>query len=410
MKPTKKKKVEVVATPAPAAAPPTAAAEDGGDDDFLISGGGMGMSAKELEAMEYARNFHPRPFDPRLINIDAACAIIGKRRFGKTVWAQWVLSFLWVFFREAYVFTTTKNNLFWSQHVPDNAIYEGLQVDVITQILKRQDAIVERMAKEGSSSKITPHILMVFEDVASEEHEMKYANELKRLLFNGRHKYVFVIFMIQDLKTMGPALRGNMDFVALTYQNQGRTMEAAQDNWGDWWSNKWVFRELVRLNCQDHGMLVISQPNAVYDPRDQFYSSTAPDPEDETENPPYRLGYAEQWMELGNDWAEQLARYSRLHSIQKRSREEWAEIAVSNFDKGEEVRREVERAKKQHSSDHQYDVVSNQLAAASADKQADVIEAVRKRMPPDSNSVKATKMWRDAIKFKEGPEILYRKH
>jgi len=57
-----------------------------------------------------------KQFDVNKINLDSLIIVIGKRRFGKTTWSQWVLYHMKDYFpRGAYCFTSTKHNYFWQQ-------------------------------------------------------------------------------------------------------------------------------------------------------------------------------------------------------------------------------------------------------------------------------------------------------
>ncbi len=292
-------------------------------------------SAAELSAEAYVNTVALRQFTPDMVNPDALILVIGKRRFGKTIWSEWLLSHLWPIFREVYVFTTTKFNNFWSKHVPDDAIYEGIQWDVIAQIKERQREVVRLMEEQGDKCQIVPYICIIFEDVASERTAMKFATEMKDLAFMGRHYMIFMIFMLQDVKSAGVDIRGNADFVALTYQTQARTMESAQEDWGDWWGNRWVFRELIRKYTQDHGLLVVAQPKAVYSATDAMYHTRATDPE---ELRPYRLGHYQQWKELKCNWESQNARYERYHAAQTRTRGVVLQLALKHLNAGEQER------------------------------------------------------------------------
>lgn len=297
---------------------------------------GLAQTKAEQEAAEYVAGLDLQEFTPAMVNLDSLIFVVGKRRFGKSVWCEWLLSHLWPYFREAYVFTNTKFNKFWQQHVAEEAIYQGLEWDAVTKILNRQKVVLDIISKEGTASNVVPWVLMIFEDVASERSSMRYSEDIARLAFNGRQYKVMMIFMIQDLKAINADVRANVDFAVLTYQNQERTMESAQADWGDWWSNRHVFKEIIRQNCQDHGMLVIAQPKAVYNPTDALFLSRATDPK---ELPPYRLGFQAQWDTLECTWEDQLKPYMNLRSVEERSKMEWLEICQKKLEEQEKARK-----------------------------------------------------------------------
>ena len=53
-------------------------------------------------------------FDVDKIKLDSFILVVGKRRFGKSVWSRWILSKLYPYFNDGgYVFTQTKHNYWW---------------------------------------------------------------------------------------------------------------------------------------------------------------------------------------------------------------------------------------------------------------------------------------------------------
>jgi hypothetical protein len=58
-----------------------------------------------------ASNFELKQFDYEQFKLDSLILVLGKRRFGKSTWARYVLSKLWHCFPDGgYVFTRTKHN------------------------------------------------------------------------------------------------------------------------------------------------------------------------------------------------------------------------------------------------------------------------------------------------------------
>jgi hypothetical protein len=50
-------------------------------------------------------------FDPLSVKLDSFVFVVGKRRYGKTIWSRWLLGENRKFFQDGiYVFTTTKHN------------------------------------------------------------------------------------------------------------------------------------------------------------------------------------------------------------------------------------------------------------------------------------------------------------
>ena len=123
----------------------------------------------EDSADESGQNLDLKEFDPvKQFKIDGFIIVSAQRRYGKTIWIRWVLSKLWNFFAGgAYVFTKTKHNRFWSQHIPQTRIYNGLagdNMDILQMILEKQKEKHEKMVMSGKFSSC-PYVLIILDDV-----------------------------------------------------------------------------------------------------------------------------------------------------------------------------------------------------------------------------------------------------
>ena len=125
---------------------------------------------------------------------------------GKTTWTQDLLSKLYQFFPDGgYVFTRTKMNKYWAQHFPENRIYPGFDVDVISKILEEQRMKYEKIAmgenKDEDGEPKIPYICMIFDDVISDK-QMRYEELMNEIVFSGRHYFCFIVVCTQDVKGM----------------------------------------------------------------------------------------------------------------------------------------------------------------------------------------------------------------
>jgi hypothetical protein len=227
--------------------------------------------------------------------------VVGKRRFGKSVFCQWCLSKMARYYPDGiYVFTTTKHNWFWQQHAPDAHIYPGFDWEVVKEILAVQLEKVELRKKTGNKS--LDHIVMVFDDCISDRHDARYAEDLLRLVFNGRHYQTSIWMLTQDIKGFFPDVRANVDYAMLTYQIQTRQTKTLRDDFADFFPNRETFAELLRRNTQDFQLLVIDQSTAKYSLNDGVFSVAKA----EEYPPPFRVGDAQFWKDSGCDWDEQM--------------------------------------------------------------------------------------------------------
>ena len=216
--------------------------------------------------------FTLKQFDYDKIKLDSFIIVIGKRRFGKSTWAQYILSKLWQYFRDgAYVFSRTKHNYYWQQHIPENRIYNKFEPDVVAKILEEQKRKYEKF-KDGivDEEQDIPYICVIFDDVISDK-TIRHEDLLNEMVFSGRHFFIFTIICSQDCKGLPPAVRHNADLVAITYQLQERSIESLCKDYADIFEDKNTFKELLKENTQDFQMVIIDQTEAKFDESDVFF-------------------------------------------------------------------------------------------------------------------------------------------
>lgn len=246
-----------------------------------------------------------QPFDFDKLALDSSVFVFGKRRYGKTTFGEYLLSFVAPYYRRGgYVFTQTKQNYFWQAHFPENRVYEGIPEEVLQSIITQQKAIYNAIM-EGADIDILPHIVLIFDDVIS-AGELRQSKILEKVIYNGRHYFLFCLICSQDVKGIGPALRQNGDLVALTYQTQERSVESIRDDYAYFFGNKYAFNYLLTKNTKDFQLMLIDQTEAKYKVEDTFFVAKAPDPK--TDRPVYRIGDDFFWKRARNDWKKQLAR------------------------------------------------------------------------------------------------------
>jgi len=291
-----------------------------------------------------------KQFDVNKINLDSLIIVIGKRRFGKTTWTQWVLYFLRDMFpRGAYCFTSTKHNYFWQQHIPDSRVYEGFQADVVKRIFEEQKVIYEKFLEGEVDKTDIPYVCLILDDVIG-DHALRFDEMFDSIAFSGRHYFIFTIVCTQDIKGINPKIRQNADIVAFTYQTQERSIEQICSDYADIFADKNQFKEVIKENTQDFQLLVIDQANAHFSLEDVFFVSKA-----EEEVPPYKLGGFDFWKESGCDWKEQLKKArNKKKYLDSKKREDWEEIARRA------IRKDHRKEKDDHENEKKGKLESNQ--------------------------------------------------
>jgi len=278
-----------------------------------------------------------KPLDLSILRPEGIYTWIGKRRRGKTLQCRHILYLLSVLFYDVYVFTHTKMNSFWTQHVPDEHIIEGIDEKVLEGILMKQKNMIDKMHELGEKWDRIPYVALIFEDVADDAQHLRWSNFFDSLGFNGRHYWLCCFNMVQDFMAIGPKTRGNTDIVAVSYQSQNRQMEAITKDYADWFPHRRDFNRILQESTRDFQFLYIDQGHDYHNPLDSMMVFTA-----DVEPPPFRLGALEVWQACGCNWEEQLNRYAKYKAVLDRSVLDWTQLALEKRAEEQQVESEMQ--------------------------------------------------------------------
>lgn len=211
-------------------------------------------------------------FDLGMINEDATCVLVGKRRKGKSFLARHILWSKKHLFPFGCVFTTTKFNGFWQKMIPDEYIFDGYDEE-------KMDKIIQRQMKYADADGVDPRIFVVLDDIVSEKG-LRYSQSLYRLFYNGRHLKIFLIITSQYAYSLPPGVRSNTDFCFIFKTRQKRQVDALAE---DFVNNipKEVFIRLLETHAGDNNCLVVDTVNDESDDvTQQIFTFKAIDPGD----------------------------------------------------------------------------------------------------------------------------------
>jgi len=231
------------------------------------------------------------PFKGEMYKDDYTVLAIGKRREGKTFFADWLLFGARGWFSRAVVFTNTRVNGFWQNKVPDRYVFDGVQEGVMEAILEKQKKDVEYCYTHPEED-INPRMIWIFDDCINQD--MHHSETLRTLFYNGRHLRISVLFMIQYAKGLPPGMRENADLSVLFRLHSEQQVEAAAENFLGHWNKKiakeiidtWVWKE---KDGEQRQCVIVDQSNNV--PIDESIFACQPQ-----EVPPYVLGCDEFWL------------------------------------------------------------------------------------------------------------------
>jgi hypothetical protein len=226
-----------------------------------------------------------------------AVLMVGKRRTGKSFFTRWLLEHVKEQYPFAVIFSETRFNGFWAKHFPDVFLHEKYQDSVIEALLLRQTKLKE-LELEGKLE-IDHRCFVVFDDVIGKSsHAMRHSQALLTLLTAGRHFGISVFFAMQDVYSLSPTIRNQVDLCVIFRQQQKRNLDALYENF---LSTLFTQKEAVALmeeRTKDKHVLIVDSSGAVSEDNN-IYTCKASEPKDAN----YHLCSQEMW-----DLAETLTR------------------------------------------------------------------------------------------------------
>lgn len=123
-------------------------------------------------------------------------AMYGKRRTGKSTTITNIVQKCMLHIPFGIVMTGTAFAGYWKEIVPGNLIVQGLRTDVIDWLVQRQ---MKAVAKYGIEDKRI-HAFVIFDDVISDQHTLRYNDDIAKFFVMGRHLGITVFIASQYLK------------------------------------------------------------------------------------------------------------------------------------------------------------------------------------------------------------------
>lgn len=248
---------------------------------------------------------------------DFTITIIGRRRSGKTFWADWLMYHLRHRFPAGIVITGTKLNNFWARRVPEEYIHDVKNLnEILPQVFERQKYLMEH-----PELGIDPRFFLILDDVLSDKYKIRFSKPLSQIFTDGRHHKLFIIVTTQDPRGIPPDLRENSDLAVVFRQFQATRKESICEDFISYIDQKslrlkflWEKTKKLTENGEEYQYqsdnaegtksqsdgipqtLCVLQANLTEDVREIFKRSVA------EKVPDYILGDVDYWkvMESGN--------------------------------------------------------------------------------------------------------------
>lgn len=198
-------------------------------------------------------------FNMNMIPDDAVVLFIGRRGTGKS----WLIKdLMWnkqKFPIGTVISGTESANAFYSTIVPSLFIHEEFNSGIISNVLRRQDAITKQKRKEeevrGSSS-LDPRAFIVMDDCM---YDNKWINDkfIRSLFMNGRHFKLLYILALQYVMGIPPVLRGQVDYVFILRENQVSARKRIYEQFAGIFPSFELFCQIMDQCTEDYECLVI---------------------------------------------------------------------------------------------------------------------------------------------------------
>lgn len=237
------------------------------------------MSSKPSEEVE---KINIRRFNLESIKADAMIVCIGRRRVGKSFLTRAIMKMLanrGMPYGKVYS-GTEHCSPFFRKFFPrmfiDNSFTDQDLANIIQMQYKKTKKAARRMGTDEGKC-LENNMLLVFDDMMSEEKIWKVSKHFKKLFTEGRHFHILVVLILQYVLGIPPALRDNIDY-AFLFANDGSALKKLYDNYCGVFPNFKLFREVFEQCTKDHRCMVIDKTVTSDNWQDKVFYYKATDP------------------------------------------------------------------------------------------------------------------------------------
>jgi hypothetical protein len=217
---------------------------------------------------------------------------IGRRGTGKSWLIKDLLWYKQKFPIGTVISGTESANGFYSSIVPSLFIHEEFNSSIISNVLKRQDAVTKQIRKEKEmrgSSALDRRAFICMDDCL---YDNKWIGDkyIRSLFMNGRHYGLLYILAIQYVMGIPPVLRGQVDYVFILRENQVSARKRIYEQFAGIFPSMELFCQIMDQCTENYECLVIhngSKTNRLEDC--VFWYKAAPHPD-------FKIGSREQWL------------------------------------------------------------------------------------------------------------------
>ena len=243
-------------------------------------------------------SLHLKKFNIRKIPKNSVVVFIGKRNTGKSFLVKDLLYYLRDIPIGTVISGTEGANAFYSEIVPGLFIHDEYRPDIISNALKRQKLIVNKVKQEEQAygnSNIDPYAFIILDDCLYDNSWTKDSN-VRSLFMNGRHYSVLFLITMQFALGIPPNLRGNIDYVFILRENYISNRKRIYDHYAGMFPTFEIFCQVMDQCTENYECLVIDNTSKSNKIEDQVYWYKA------TAHESFKIGAPEFWQHHSNNY------------------------------------------------------------------------------------------------------------
>ena len=207
-------------------------------------------------------------FDMKDMCENPSIVMVAKRGSGKS----WVTRAILDYFRKIpagiIIAPTDKMSSFYGKFFPDTFIYYEYSPDLIEAVLHRQSALIEKREEKRKKGKtLDSRGFIIMDDCLGRSKGWSNDENIKELLFNGRHYHLMYILTMQVPLGIGPTLRSNFDYIFFLATDNNSDIKKMYDHYAGMFPDLASFKQIFEGLTKDYGSMVIINRGT----RDNFF-------------------------------------------------------------------------------------------------------------------------------------------
>lgn len=165
-----------------------------------------------------------------VIETCAAIALLGKRRSGKTSWAQLIIEKIGAKCNRFVVLCGTKDNMGEWKRIISPLYIMMKNIEYLMELKKYQE---DRCAKFSARNLPIPkkYLVTIILDDCGFDRAFMHSKVMKDLLSNGRHYGMYIIILCQYLNQMHAENRDQLDYIGVLYTSNARNIKKVHEEY-----------------------------------------------------------------------------------------------------------------------------------------------------------------------------------